>query len=79
MPPSFSPEAASLVTGLLQSDPTRRLGAMRDGIEGIKKHAFFAGIDWNVVLAADNIGPLGLIRSTPVAKPPPGPEFANFN
>lgn len=78
MPPTFSHEAASLIRGLLQSDPTRRLGAMKGGMEEIKSHPFFNLVDWNVVLAADTIGPLGLLRTTVEIKAPPGPEFANF-
>ena len=39
-------EARSVMIGLLQRDPTRRLGA--NGGEEIKRHPFFAKyIDWN--------------------------------
>jgi serum/glucocorticoid-regulated kinase 2 len=39
-------EARSVMTGLLQRDPAKRLGA--HGSEEIKKHPFFAKyIDWN--------------------------------
>ena len=39
-------EARSVMTGLLQRDPIRRLGA--NGGEEIKRHPFFAKyIDWN--------------------------------
>jgi serine/threonine protein kinase len=39
-------EARSVMTGLLQRDPLKRLGA--HGSEEIKKHPFFAKyIDWN--------------------------------
>jgi serum/glucocorticoid-regulated kinase 2 len=38
--PDISSEAQSILTGLLQRDPTRRLGA--NGPEEIKKHPFFA-------------------------------------
>lgn len=45
-PPDISSEAKSVMTGLLQRDPAKRLGA--NGGEEIKKHAFFAKyIDWN--------------------------------
>jgi len=45
-PPDMSPEARSVMTGLLQRDPARRLGA--NGGEEIKRHPFFAKyIDWN--------------------------------
>lgn len=46
-PPDISGEAKSVMTGLLQRDPTRRLGA--NGGEEIKRHPFFAKyIDWNL-------------------------------
>ncbi|KAG7440440.1 Pkinase-domain-containing protein [Guyanagaster necrorhizus] len=49
-PPDMSAEAKSVMTGLLQRDPSRRLGA--NGGEEIKRHPFFARyIDWNRLLA----------------------------
>ncbi|KIK96623.1 hypothetical protein PAXRUDRAFT_825768 [Paxillus rubicundulus Ve08.2h10] len=48
-PPDISPEAKSVMTGLLQRDPARRLGA--NGGEEIKKHPFFAKyVDWYLLL-----------------------------
>lgn len=48
-PPDISSEARSVMTGLLQRDPSKRLGA--NGAEEIKKHPFFAKyIDWNRLL-----------------------------
>ncbi|KIJ12735.1 hypothetical protein PAXINDRAFT_171043 [Paxillus involutus ATCC 200175] len=48
-PSDISPEAKSVMTGLLQRDPSRRLGA--NGGEEIKKHPFFAKyVDWNLLL-----------------------------
>jgi serum/glucocorticoid-regulated kinase 2 len=45
-PPELSQDAKSLMTGLLQRDPSRRLGAA--GADDIKKHPFFSKhIDWN--------------------------------
>jgi serine/threonine protein kinase len=41
-----TPEAKSLVRGMLERDPAKRLGCGADGIEEIKRHKFFAGIDW---------------------------------
>lgn len=40
----IKPEARSLLTGLLTRNPAHRLG--NNGAEEIKKHAFFAKIDW---------------------------------
>ena len=49
-PPDISPDARSLMTGLLQRDPSRRLG--HNGADEIKRHPFFAKyIDWNRLLA----------------------------
>ncbi|TEB25035.1 AGC/Akt protein kinase [Coprinellus micaceus] len=49
-PPDISPDAKSVMTGLLQRDPAKRLGA--NGGEEIKRHPFFAKyVDWNLLLA----------------------------
>jgi len=45
-PAHFSPEARSLLEGLLERDPSRRLGAGPDDAEEIKRHPFFASINW---------------------------------
>jgi len=53
--PSGMPSSArSIITELLQRDPSRRLGA--GGAEEIKRHMFFASIDW-VKLMAKKIQP----------------------
>ena len=45
-PLDILPEARGIMVGLLQRDPSRRLGA--NGAEEIKRHAFFCRyIDWN--------------------------------
>lgn len=41
----MSPDAYSLIYGLLTKDPTKRLG--HNGAEEIKSHSFFQGIDWS--------------------------------
>ena len=46
---SVSPRASSLVLGLLKVDPSQRLGNIQNGVEAIKQHPFFEGIDWAVV------------------------------
>jgi cGMP-dependent protein kinase len=35
-----------LISHLLVADQSKRLGRIRDGIQGIKSHRFFAGFDW---------------------------------
>ena len=48
-PQSLSQEAIALLKGLLEKDPTKRLGA-RHGIEEIKESDFCRGIDWQRML-----------------------------
>ncbi len=48
-PGYLSPEARSLLEGLLQRDPARRLGAGNSDAQEIKNHPFFAGTDWKAV------------------------------
>ncbi|KAM4695147.1 ribosomal protein S6 kinase delta-1 [Discoglossus pictus] len=46
MPEYVSKEARSLIQQLLQFNPYERLGSGVAGVEDIKSHPFFAGIDW---------------------------------
>ncbi|KAL5521078.1 hypothetical protein ACEPAG_9000 [Sanghuangporus baumii] len=49
-PPDMSHDAKSVMSGLLQRDPSKRLG--HNGADEIKRHPFFARhIDWNLLLA----------------------------
>jgi serine/threonine protein kinase len=45
-----SQHAIDLISKLLTKDPTKRLGSRTDA-EEIKEHPFFAGIDWNAMMA----------------------------
>ncbi|KAI7805226.1 ribosomal protein S6 kinase alpha-2 isoform X1 [Triplophysa rosa] len=47
MPQFLSPEVQSLLRALFKRNPSNRLGAGPDGVEEIKRHNFFATIDWN--------------------------------
>ncbi|KAM6950311.1 ribosomal protein S6 kinase alpha-2 [Lycodopsis pacificus] len=47
MPQFLSPEVQSLLRALFKRNPVNRLGAGPDGVEEIKRHRFFASIDWN--------------------------------
>ncbi|KAL7754002.1 Serine/threonine-protein kinase [Sorochytrium milnesiophthora] len=50
-PPAISPTARSLLSGLIDRDPERRIGAAE-----VKAHPFFASIDW-VQLVARKVTP----------------------
>ncbi|XP_055701398.1 ribosomal protein S6 kinase 2 beta isoform X3 [Phlebotomus papatasi] len=50
MPDNLSPEAQSLLRMLFKRNPQNRLGAGPGGIEDIKKHEFFATIDWDALV-----------------------------
>lgn len=45
----FSSTAKSLLQGLLQKDPTQRLGVR--GIDEIKQHPWFDSVDWGLLEA----------------------------
>ncbi|KAB1276904.1 Ribosomal protein S6 kinase-like 1 [Camelus dromedarius] len=47
LPEWLSRHAASLLTELLQFDPTRRLGAGGGGVNKLKSHPFFSSIQWS--------------------------------
>lgn len=52
-PHHFSPLARSFISQLVQKDPTLRLGCRvgDGGVEAIKAHPFFEGMDWEALLA----------------------------
>ena len=45
-PRFLSPEVVDFIKQLLIKDPTQRLGCIENGIETMKKHPFFVGINW---------------------------------
>jgi len=49
-PNHLSNEAKELITGLLQLSVSKRLGCGKDGANEIKRHAWFAGFDWEALL-----------------------------
>ena len=58
LPRNISIEAKSLIIGLLNRNPTRRLGA-QSGDEGageIMRHQFFSNIDWDALLKKQKTG-----------------------
>ncbi|KAA8542601.1 hypothetical protein F0562_023753 [Nyssa sinensis] len=46
LPPRLSSEAHSLLKGLLQKEPSRRLGSGPSGSDEIKRHKWFRPINW---------------------------------
>ncbi|XP_021940525.1 ribosomal protein S6 kinase alpha-5-like [Zootermopsis nevadensis] len=46
IPTKFSAKAKDFVVGLLSKDPTKRLGAGKNGVDDIKRHPFFNKINW---------------------------------
>jgi len=48
VPSSLSPDAKSLLKGLLQKNPIKRLGSGKKDAEEIKAHPFFKNIDWKL-------------------------------
>lgn len=48
-PPFLSDSCKSLIIGLLNRDPNKRLGSQNDLLD-IQQHAFFKSIDWNELL-----------------------------
>ncbi|CAH1791625.1 unnamed protein product [Owenia fusiformis] len=49
-PRTISTEACSLLGGLLIKDPKRRLGGGEADVEDIKRHPFFASVNWQDLL-----------------------------
>ena len=49
MKPYFSPEATSLLKGLLERDVTKRIGYSTRDADEIREHPFFRNVDWNLV------------------------------
>lgn len=46
-PRNLSQDVISLIRGLLDRNPNTRLGLGPEGINAIKRHAFFRGMDWD--------------------------------
>lgn len=74
MPDEFPPAAKDIVQRLLTSEPEKRFGsAATGGIEAIKEHPFFEGIDWENIFTS-NAPPLREklekeVRAHPVVPP----------
>ncbi|KAL5813978.1 hypothetical protein ACOSQ3_024760 [Xanthoceras sorbifolium] len=53
LPPYLSSEAHSLLKGLLQKDPSKRLGSGPSGGDDIKRHKWFRSINWKKLEARE--------------------------
>jgi len=49
--------------GLLQRDPSKRLGSEKGDANEIKSHPFFNGVDWNLVMQKKNKMPTPIFKS----------------
>ncbi len=52
-PRSFDKDAKSLVKHLLQADLSKRYGNLKNGVNDIKGHRFFNGLNWSRLLSKD--------------------------
>ncbi len=50
MRPYFTTEAKSLLKGLLERDPTKRLGSSEEDANELKVHPWFVNINWDKLL-----------------------------
>ena len=49
MKPFFSAEATSLLKGLLERNPEKRIGSSVEDAQDLKNHPFFDGVDWDLI------------------------------
>ncbi|KAI8800384.1 camp-dependent protein kinase [Cladochytrium replicatum] len=57
-PSHIEPGAKDLIKKLLTADRTKRLGNLKAGSEDIKKHKWFRGVDWSVLIAKEVAAPI---------------------
>jgi protein kinase X len=53
--------AKDIIKALLKRDKMKRLGCLKDGVEDIKNHKWFKGVDWNVVRAKQIQAPIPVL------------------
>ena len=49
-PDEFDSDAKDLITHLLEADPEKRYGSLKNGVRDITEHRFFKGVDWDKIL-----------------------------
>ncbi|ESL10075.1 protein kinase A catalytic subunit [Trypanosoma rangeli SC58] len=50
--------AKDLIKSLLVLDPTKRLGSLSRGTQDVKRHKFYSGVDWEVLLQKNVVPPI---------------------
>eukprot|EP00127_Corallochytrium_limacisporum_P002308 Clim_evm96s109 gene=Clim_evmTU96s109 len=48
-PSHIEETSKQFISELLTRDPTQRIGALVDGVDDVKQHPFFGGLDWRMV------------------------------
>eukprot|EP01135_Chromosphaera_perkinsii_P001613 Nk52_evm83s207 gene=Nk52_evmTU83s207 len=56
-PPEMARPARSLITGLLEREPSKRLGYGKNGAQDIKSHEFFKGLNWDHLMKKKLVAP----------------------
>jgi hypothetical protein len=69
--PGMGKQLEGLIRALLNPNQHERLGSGPDGAAAIKRHPFFAGVDWRHLSTTD-VGFRPAPRTFPVAQPEPG-------
>jgi serine/threonine protein kinase len=59
-PSFFDANSKDIIKKLCQADRTKRLGCVKNGVAGIKKHKFYKGLDWKAVAARTENGPIAI-------------------
>jgi serine/threonine protein kinase len=65
IPISLSPDAKTLIIGLLNRNPTKRLGSGKEDSTEIKKHPWFKSIDWDLASDRKLTPPKPTLRAIP--------------
>lgn len=60
IPTFITPEASSLIKGLIKTNKSKRLGCLKNGANDIKNHSYFAGVNWDQVAKKEIKSPINL-------------------
>jgi serine/threonine protein kinase len=70
-PAYMTPSARAIIDALLVIDVGHRLGCGPERGEEVKRHEWFAGVDWVAVLARNKEGPIRVVRALDAPLPVP--------